>query len=274
LVVDPLYLQHSFSEKSIDYRHWGIPLSRRFRALKLWFVIRIYGVEGLRAYIREHCRLAKVFESYVLKDDRFEIMNKVQLGLVCFRLKGSNTLNQKLLSTINASGKIHMVPASLNDKYVIRFCVCRETAKDADMEYAWKLIAQFAGDVMELDKKASIPSISADSPPGSPIPSPTPTPGARRPSQEVIDLFKELNLPRRQSLAKQTALLNDIVGRASIDLGDDETMTPRSRSGSLFPVSSFVDDFPQAGRNRSGSILPEQSNLQNVFEESHSQNAD
>jgi len=61
-------------------QHWGIPLSRRFRALKLWFVIRTYGVEGLRKYIREHCRLAKVFESLVRKDNRFEVMNKVQVS--------------------------------------------------------------------------------------------------------------------------------------------------------------------------------------------------
>ena len=66
-------------------QHWGIPLSRRFRSLKLWFVIRSYGVEGLQKYIREHCRLAKVFESLVRKDERFEIASPVHLGLVCFR---------------------------------------------------------------------------------------------------------------------------------------------------------------------------------------------
>jgi aromatic-L-amino-acid decarboxylase len=64
----------------MNLQHWGIPLSRRFRALKLWFVIRSYGVEGLRRYIREHCRLAKLFESYVRIDSRFEVMNKVQVN--------------------------------------------------------------------------------------------------------------------------------------------------------------------------------------------------
>ena len=104
LVVDPLYLQHSYSETAIDYRvilfanlllkfcievfffkflhvqHWGIPLSRRFRSLKLWFVIRSYGVSGLQDYIREHCRLAKVFEEYVLSDRRFEVCNTVKVN--------------------------------------------------------------------------------------------------------------------------------------------------------------------------------------------------
>uniref|UniRef100_A0A0K0DMJ5 Aromatic-L-amino-acid decarboxylase n=1 Tax=Angiostrongylus cantonensis TaxID=6313 RepID=A0A0K0DMJ5_ANGCA len=111
LAVDPLYLQHSWMEKSIDYRHWGIPLSRRFRSLKLWFVIRAYGVEGLQAYIREishfeiglklrlgsdfysaynvfkHVRLAKRMEALLQADPMFEIVGEVVMGLVCFRMR-------------------------------------------------------------------------------------------------------------------------------------------------------------------------------------------
>ena len=141
---------HSFGDH-FNFQHWGIPLSRRFRSLKLWFVIRNYGVEGLQAYVREHCRLAKCFEALVRTDKRFEICNKVrvrlrqtviffpiidqfwlcpQVGLVCFRLIGSDELNQMLLSTINSSGKLHMVPASVNEKFVIRFCVCAQNATD------------------------------------------------------------------------------------------------------------------------------------------------
>ncbi|KIH46644.1 pyridoxal-dependent decarboxylase domain protein, partial [Ancylostoma duodenale] len=87
LVVDPLYLQHSWMDKSIDYRHWGIPLSRRFRSLKLWFVIRCYGVEGLQNYIREHVRLAKKMEALLRADQTFEIVGDVIMGLVCFRMR-------------------------------------------------------------------------------------------------------------------------------------------------------------------------------------------
>ncbi|XP_065338655.1 aromatic-L-amino-acid decarboxylase-like [Cloeon dipterum] len=144
LVVDPLYLQHNYSAQSIDYRHWGVPLSRRFRALKLWFVLRSYGIDGLQRYIRNHCRLAKRFQCHVLKDSRFEINNEVKLGLVCFRLKGSDALNQKLLSEINASGKLHMVPASVNDKFVIRFCVTAQHAAEQDIEFAWSVILTIA----------------------------------------------------------------------------------------------------------------------------------
>lgn len=86
LTVNPLYLQHEHSS-AIDYRHYGIPLSRRFRALKLWFVFRTYGIIGLQEYIRNHIRLAKRFEKLVNADDRFEVKNDVHLGLVCFRLK-------------------------------------------------------------------------------------------------------------------------------------------------------------------------------------------
>ncbi|XP_037566161.1 aromatic-L-amino-acid decarboxylase-like isoform X1 [Dermacentor silvarum] len=172
LVVDPLYLQHSYSDKAIDYRHWGIPLSRRFRSLKLWFVVRRYGIAGLQHYIREHVRLAKKFELLVRSDSRFEVVSQVIFGLVCFRLKGSNQLNEKLLSSINASGKLHMVPASLNDRYVIRFCVCAPNACDADIVYAWHIVSQFTTELLQLlghetdkkeeEKEAKICEESAD----------------------------------------------------------------------------------------------------------------
>lgn len=86
LTVDPLYLQHEHGG-FCDFRHYGIPLSRRFRALKLWFVFRTYGISGLQAYIRNHIKLAKRFEGLVKADKRFEVRNDVHLGLVCFRLK-------------------------------------------------------------------------------------------------------------------------------------------------------------------------------------------
>ncbi|XP_049862345.1 aromatic-L-amino-acid decarboxylase-like isoform X1 [Schistocerca gregaria] len=149
LVVDPLYLQHGYSDATIDYRHWGVPLSRRFRSLKLWFVLRSYGISGLQAYIRHHIELAKAFEALVRKDSRFEVCNEVKLGLVCFRLRGSDQLNQKLLGTINASGRLHMVPASVNDKYVIRFCAVAQNATHADVDHAWDVITEIATELLE-----------------------------------------------------------------------------------------------------------------------------
>jgi len=153
MIVDPLYLQHSNQDTSVDYRHWGIPLSRRFRALKLWFTIRSYGVSGLQAYIRNHCRLAKVFEAKVLQDSRFEVVNDVKVGLVCFKLKGSNDLNRKLLDSINESGRLHMVPTYMKGEYVIRMAVCAEKATEDDMEAAWQIIEEFA-DALVLPSKS------------------------------------------------------------------------------------------------------------------------
>ena len=151
MTVDPIFLQHRHSGKAIDYRHWSIPLSRRFRALKLWFVIRNYGVNGLQNYIREHCRLAKRFEALVKTDERFEVCNIVRMGLVCFRVKSTNGFNQQLLSNINASGKLYMVPASVRGQFVIRFCVCAEDAKDSDIDYAWDVITHITSQLLEAE---------------------------------------------------------------------------------------------------------------------------
>nr|XP_018917349.1 PREDICTED: aromatic-L-amino-acid decarboxylase isoform X2 [Bemisia tabaci] len=150
LVVNPVYLKHGF-EGAIDYRHWQIPLSRRFRSLKLWFVLRTYGISGLQKYIRHHCELAKRFEKLVLADSRFEISNEVKLGLVCFRLVGNqgmtieavNKMNQKLLEAINDSGKLHMVPSKVNDKFIIRFCVVAHDQTQDDIDYAWEIIKEY-----------------------------------------------------------------------------------------------------------------------------------
>lgn len=85
LTVNPIYLQLD-RKSEIDYRNYGIPLGRRSRALKLWFVFRMYGIEGIQRYMRNHNVLAKHFEQLVRDDRRFEVVNDVHLGLVCFRL--------------------------------------------------------------------------------------------------------------------------------------------------------------------------------------------
>ncbi|KAJ8981624.1 hypothetical protein NQ317_000852 [Molorchus minor] len=150
LVVDPLYLQHANSDEAIDYRHWGIPLSRRFRSLKLWFVIRKYGISGLQKYIRNHIKLAKHFEDLVRQDARFEVVNDVKLGLVCFRLLAQDSVNQTLLAMVNASGKLHMIPSMVKNKYIIRFCVTSENATQEDIEHAWRIITEHASELLGI----------------------------------------------------------------------------------------------------------------------------
>nr|CAH7725483.1 unnamed protein product [Callosobruchus chinensis] len=163
LVVNPLYLEHSHSKDlSIDYRHWGIPLSRRFRSLKLWFVFRRLGISGLQNYIRHHIKLAQRFEELVIKDKRFEVCNEVKLGLVCFRLRGTDQLNKQLLLNINESGRLHMVPAQINEKYIIRFCVTDVNAKEADIDFAWQIIKEYAEEVLSqnVEKERALVSIA------------------------------------------------------------------------------------------------------------------
>ncbi|ALC42169.1 Tdc1 [Drosophila busckii] len=147
LNVNPLYLRHEHMN-GVDYRHYGIPLSRRFRALKLWFVFRTYGVKGLQAYIRNHMVLAKKFEMLVRKDERFEVRNDVHLGLVCFRMRTGDEANHQLLAQINHSGKMHMTPAKFNGRYVIRFCVTYEQATEKDILDAWAQIKAFGEEIM------------------------------------------------------------------------------------------------------------------------------
>ncbi|XP_014204510.1 aromatic-L-amino-acid decarboxylase-like [Copidosoma floridanum] len=156
LAVDPLYLQHANSAESIDYRHWGIPLSRRFRALKLWFVMRSYGLVGLQAYIRNHIKLAQRFETRLRRDRRFELLNEARAGLVCFRLRepagggGSrgDELNQELLASINASGCLHMIPARVRGRYALRFCVVHEHATEREVDWALECIREHASELL------------------------------------------------------------------------------------------------------------------------------
>nr|BBI36954.1 dopa decarboxylase [Etmopterus molleri] len=147
--MDPLYLKHDHQDSGLitDYRHWQIPLGRRFRSLKMWFVFRLYGVKGLQEHIRKQVDLAHEFESLVRQDDQFEIVGEVVVGLVCFRLKGSNELNEKLLKGINKMRKIHIVPCELREKYVLRFAICARTCESKHIQYAWQNIKEIATDV-------------------------------------------------------------------------------------------------------------------------------
>ncbi|XP_032905878.1 aromatic-L-amino-acid decarboxylase [Amblyraja radiata] len=144
--MDPIYLKHDHQDSGLitDYRHWQIPLGRRFRSLKMWFVFRLYGVKGLQEFIRKHVALSHEFESLVRHDERFEIVGDVILGLVCFRIKGTNDLNEKLLKKINDARKIHIVPCQLRDKFVLRFAICGRTVESKHIQCAWQIIQESA----------------------------------------------------------------------------------------------------------------------------------
>lgn len=146
--VDPLYLKHDQQGSAPDYRHWQIPLGRRFRALKLWFVLRLYGIENLQKHIRKHISLAHYFESLVKSDDRFEVTAEVIMGLVCFRLKGSNETNEILLKKINGKGVIHLVPSKINDVYFLRLAICSRFSEKEDIDVSWREVSSIADDML------------------------------------------------------------------------------------------------------------------------------
>uniref|UniRef100_A0A8D0Q8X5 Aromatic-L-amino-acid decarboxylase n=1 Tax=Sus scrofa TaxID=9823 RepID=A0A8D0Q8X5_PIG len=159
--LDPVYLKHSHQDSGLitDYRHWQLPLGRRFRSLKMWFVFRMYGVKGLQAYIRKHVQLSHEFEAFVLQDPRFEVCAEVTLGLVCFRLKGSDGLNEALLERINSARKIHLVPCRLRGQFVLRFAICSRKVESGHVRLAWEHIRGLAAELLAAEEgKAEIKS--------------------------------------------------------------------------------------------------------------------
>ena len=146
LSILPEYLRNQATESGavIDYRDWHIQLGRRFRALKLWFVIRHYGVEGLQHHIRRHVQLAQRFADWVKNDDRFELAAPVPLNLVCFRHKGADAGNQKIMEALNASGDLYLTHTKLDGKFTLRVCVGQTNTEERHVEHAWKRIQEEA----------------------------------------------------------------------------------------------------------------------------------
>jgi aromatic-L-amino-acid/L-tryptophan decarboxylase len=157
LSVVPEYLRNQATESGsvFDYRDWHVPLGRRFRALKLWFVIQHYGVEGLQFHIRRHVEIAQKFLQWVREDDRFEIMAPAPLNLVCFRLKADDALNEELLRRLNAGGALYISHTKLNAKYTLRFCVGQLRTELRHVENAWTAICAEAAKLLDLKPRGS-----------------------------------------------------------------------------------------------------------------------
>ncbi len=146
LSILPEYLRNQATESGavIDYRDWHIQLGRKFRALKLWFVIRHYGVEGLQHNVREHVRLAQQFAEWVRKDDRFEIAAPAPLNLVCFRHKSGDAANQTIMDGLNRSGDLYLTHTKLNGKLTLRLSVGQTHTEARHVERAWERILEEA----------------------------------------------------------------------------------------------------------------------------------
>jgi aromatic-L-amino-acid decarboxylase len=153
--IHPEYLKTGADPYVKNYRDWGIQLGRRFRALKLWFVLRSYGAEGLRAFVREHIRLAQLFKSWVEADPRFELMAPVHFGLVCFRLNDNRdeaalaSLNKALMDRLNATGKIYLTHTALHGKFTLRMVIGQRTTAERHVRAAWDLIREISADLLK-----------------------------------------------------------------------------------------------------------------------------
>ncbi|MCU0722573.1 MAG: pyridoxal-dependent decarboxylase [Planctomycetes bacterium] len=156
LSMSPEYLKTLYDPQVENLRDWGIPLGRRFRALKLWFVIRSFGAEGIREKVREHLALAQEFKGWVEGNPDFELLAPVPLSLVCFRFHprgrdakdpGLDALNEKLLAAVNASGRVHLTHTKLKGRFAIRLSIGQLGTKREDVEAAWKLCTENAARV-------------------------------------------------------------------------------------------------------------------------------
>lgn len=146
LSIMPEYLKNEATDsgKVIDYRDWQLPLSRRFKSLKLWFVIRHYGIEGLQHYVRKHVALAKEFAQWVKLDPAFKLVVNPPLNLVCFRHQGGDRINQEILNRINESGTMYLTSTKLDQKLTLRMAIGQAETERENVKLAWKLIRSVA----------------------------------------------------------------------------------------------------------------------------------
>ncbi|MEM8835059.1 MAG: aminotransferase class V-fold PLP-dependent enzyme [Planctomycetota bacterium] len=161
MAILPEYLRNAATDAGsvIDYRDWHIPLGRRFRALKLWFVLRHYGLAGLRAFIREHVRLAELLEGWIASDDRFVLCAPRCLSLLCFRLAAGDDATRTLMERVNASGEVFLTHTRVPDwgptgegdgaeRYVIRVAIGATTVREDHIRRAWAIVSREADGVL------------------------------------------------------------------------------------------------------------------------------
>src|SRR5664279_4484722 len=151
----PEYLKTRTRGKVNDYRDWGVPLGRRFRALKLWSVIRTYGLEGLRETVRNHIAIAAGLSAMISKETDFEILAPVTICVVCFRYVPTgyceeeiNAINEKLNHSLNDSGKLYLSHTVLNGKYTLRMVTAQTNVTIEHVKKAWHQIKETARSVV------------------------------------------------------------------------------------------------------------------------------
>ena len=146
LAIRPEYLKTHGADGIINYSEWSVPLGRRFRALKIWFVLRHYGLEGLRQRIRNHVLWSQALAAQIGADPRFEIVTEPVLSLFTFRLKGADdAAQQDFVNRINDDGRIYLTQTRVADGVVIRFQAGQFDATEADVMMTYDVISDLAG---------------------------------------------------------------------------------------------------------------------------------
>jgi len=146
LSILPEYLKNEATNAGavFDYRDWHIPLGRRFRALKLWFAIRHYGVEGLQHHIRHHVEMTQQFKQWVIESDEFELVVDNPLNLICFRHKDGDEMSEAIMTDVNKSGKVYLTHTKLDGLYAIRMSIGQTRTEMRHVENAWQLLIDAA----------------------------------------------------------------------------------------------------------------------------------
>jgi len=138
----PEYLKTAEDSHAVNYMDYGVPLGRRFRALKLWFIMRHYGHEGIADLIRAHITYAQKLASLIRSDPDFEIAAPTPFSLVCFRYRGSDEENQALLDKVNGSGRAFLSHTVLNGRFALRLAIGNFATTWEDLEEVWTLIKE------------------------------------------------------------------------------------------------------------------------------------
>lgn len=144
LSITPEYLRNKASDSGevVDFRDWQIPLGRRFRSLKLWFVLRTYGQNKLREFVRNHIRMAEKLESWIKEDERFIIAYPRVLSLITLKLKDGNDKTKALYERINNSHKYIVTHTMIDGEFILRICIGSANTKLEHVESLWKFILE------------------------------------------------------------------------------------------------------------------------------------
>jgi aromatic-L-amino-acid/L-tryptophan decarboxylase len=140
----PEYLKTSEDPRAVNLMDYGVQLGRRFRALKLWFVLRYFGRAGLAEVIRRHIEYAQKFAALVRNDLDFEVAAPVPFSLVCFRYRGTDQQNRALMDSINSSGLAFLSHTVLNGQFVLRLAIGNLETKWDDIEQVWNYLRDWA----------------------------------------------------------------------------------------------------------------------------------